>query len=272
MAGTSPEVLSSFMSSAKHKVLDILNIESVVNDPITLVVPLVVFNIYTGALATNSVVNSFLQQVGLGILAGILIGFIAFNLLRIIYSNDDNISPLILVALALGTFVLAENLNGDGTLAVTALAIMFANAPIREKFELHKFSTLLANFLRVVLFIILGLIIKINFDLMFIINSLALFCILILVRYISVQFACANSNFTFREKLFMTLNAPKGITTAILLIIVATLFLAEEIILNLGLIFILYSVILASITMFLRKQWLNIQKPTYENIKPKSIQ
>jgi len=271
MAGTSPEVLSSLLIKAKHKVLDVLNIESVINDPITLIIPLIVFNIYTGAVATNDVVNSFIQQVAFGIFSGILIGFIAFNLLKIIYSNEDNISPLILVALALGTFVLTERFNGDGILAVTSLAIMFANAPIREKFELQKFSSLFANFLRVVLFILLGLIIKLHFDFNFIINSFALFLILLIIRYISVELSCANSNFTLREKLFMTLNVPKGITTAILLVIIGQLFLADEIILNLGLMFVLYSVIIGAISMKFSNSWLNLDKPRIEDIKSKPI-
>ena len=271
MAGTSPEVLSSLLIKAKHKVLDVLNIESVINDPITLIIPLIVFNIYTGAVATNDVVNSFIQQVAFGIFSGILIGFIAFNLLKIIYSNEDNISPLILVALALGTFVLTEGFNGDGILAVTSLAIMFANAPIREKFELQKFSSLFANFLRVVLFILLGLIIKLHFDFNFIINSFALFLILLIIRYISVELSCANSNFTLREKLFMTLNVPKGITTAILLVIIGQLFLADEIILNLGLMFVLYSVIIGAISMKFSNSWLNLDKPRIEDIKSKPI-
>jgi len=271
MAGTSPEVLSSLLIKAKHKVLDVLNIESVINDPITLIIPLIVFNIYTGAVATNDVVNSFIQQVAFGIFSGILIGFIAFNLLKIIYSNEDNISPLILVALALGTFVLTERFNGDGILAVTSLAIMFANAPIREKFELQKFSSLFANFLRVVLFILLGLIIKLHFNFNFIINSFALFLILLIIRYISVEISCANSNFTLREKLFMTLNVPKGITTAILLVIIGQLFLADEIILNLGLMFVLYSVIIGAISMKFSNSWLNLDKPRIEDIKSKPI-
>src|SRR3989338_7308469 len=271
MAGTSPEVLSSLLIKAKHKVLDVLNIESVINDPITLIIPLIVFNIYTGAVATNDVVNSFIQQVAFGIFSGIVIGFIAFNLLRIVYSNEDNISPLILVALALGTFVLTERFNGDGILAVTSLAIMFANAPIREKFELQKFSSLFANFLRVVLFILLGLIIKLHFDFNFIINSFALFLILLIIRYISVELSCANSNFTLREKLFMTLNVPKGITTAILLVIIGQLFLADEIILNLGLMFVLYSVIIGAISMKFSNSWLNLDKPKIEDIKSKPI-
>ena len=271
MAGTSPEVLSSLLIKAKHKVLDVLNIESVINDPITLIIPLIVFNIYTGAVATNDVVNSFIQQVAFGIFSGILIGFIAFNLLKIIYSNEDNISPLILVALALGTFVLTERFNGDGILAVTSLAIMFANAPIREKFELQKFSSLFANFLRVVLFILLGLIIKLHFNFNFIINSFALFLILLIIRYISVEISCANSNFTLREKLFMTLNVPKGITTAILLVIIGQLFLADEIILNLGLMFVLYSVIIGAISMKFSNSWLNLDKPKIEDIKSKPI-
>src|SRR3990167_4094019 len=207
MAGTSPEVLAGFLGSFKSKILDILNIESVINDPITLVIPLIIFNIYTGALATNSIINSFLIQIGLGLLIGI--------------------------------FVLTEALNGDGILAVTSLAIMFANAPIREKFELQKFSTLFANFLRVVLFILLGLLIKINFDLKFFIDSFALFLILLAVRFLSVQISTSKSGFTFKEKVFMTLNVPKGITTAILLLILGQLFLAEELILKLGLMFII---------------------------------
>jgi len=271
MAGTSPEVLSSFTSVAKHKVLDILSFESIINDPITLIFPIIIFNVYTGALKTNSIVNSFIQQVLLGVLFGFMIGYVAFNLLRLIYSNEDNISPLILVALSLGTFVLAEELNGDGILAVTTLAIMFANAPIREKFELQKFSNIFANFLRVVLFILLGLIIKLQFSLDFIINSLALFFILLLIRFLSVELVCAKSNFTLREKIFMTLNIPKGITTAILLIIISTLFLAEDQILNLGLIFIIYSIILGSISIKFANSWLNINRPKLEDIKSKPL-
>lgn len=252
MSGTSPEATLSLLEKAKGKIVKILEFESILNTPLMVLIPLIILQIYKGqfTLIPEQLLITLLQNVMTGIGAGVVIGLIVYRIMK--YSYSEIISPLILVATALITYTLAEFIGGSGILAVTALGVLHGIMSIKGKEAMGKFSDAFTEFLKITVFILLGLVIKVPFkDKFFLINSLILFCVYILFRYISVNLSFMSTAFTAKQKIFMSLNAPKGVAVAVVaFILAAEASTLTELtpILNLAFLFILYSIVLATIT------------------------
>ncbi len=123
---------------------------------------------------------------------------------------------------------------------------------------------MLSNALEILVFVLVGLIIKFPLTMDFFLKSLFLFCLLILARAAAVLVALKKSDYSFKEKLFTTLIMPKGIAVAV---VAFSFSLFEsfqmEIILNLILVFMVYSLILSAIMQRFSKRFLGLSaKPS----------
>lgn len=269
MAATSPDVVFSMLKSNKNKVIEILRIESIVNTPLTVLIPFIILALMT-SLSLSSLstaifpksfeqINPFLLQLAVGIGVGVLVGLIIAKVMRKAYS--ETLSPLVLVTAALLTYIIAEILGGNGVLAVTVMGLLFGNLYVRQKEQLHRaaeyreglysFTTILGNSLLILVFVLVG--IEINMPLgeyIFWGKAFILYLIYLLVRYIAVEISTIKESFTFKEKLFMTLNIPKGIAVAVVAFTLAakTAEIPQMgIILNLIIVFLLFSLIFSTI-------------------------
>ncbi len=251
MAGTSPSTTLSMVKKGKNKIMSFLEIESLVNTPLIVLLPFVILGMWGiefNVLLTRFVeqISPFLQQIITGVGAGIVLGIIAFEIMRRKYS--EKYSPIAIVVIALLTYILAENLGGNGVLSVAVLGLVFGNFHLKEKAAVKTFETVFTDFLQIFVFLLIGLTIKIPFTTEFLISSIYIFAIFILVRWFAVALTTAKEKYTIKEKIFLTLHAPKGIATAVVAFSFATYtFTGITVILDLTLAFIFYSVILATV-------------------------
>ena len=266
MSGTSPDAVLYMLKDANHKVLQFLKVESIVNTPLIVLFPFIILNImvqFEGSTAFTHItmeIIPFFQQIASGIGAGLLIGLIILKLMRKIYSKT--LSPLIIISAAILSFVLAENIGGNGVLSVTTLGLMFGNVYIKQKENLQQFSSTLSTFLEITVFILIGILINLPLEGMFYLKAGIMFIFYLLIRYITISYSFRKSNFNLRERLFISLNASKGIAVAVVaaLLLSYTLnFKGKEIlftnipggqeILNYTLIFLVYSIIVSTISL-----------------------
>ncbi|MFT4326767.1 MAG: cation:proton antiporter, partial [Candidatus Woesearchaeota archaeon] len=197
-------------------------------------------------------------QVVVGVGAGVLVGIIFFKVMRKAYS--DSISPLALLTSALLAFVLSEQIGGSGILSVAVLGFVFGNSTISKKEVLQDFSSIISNVLVIMVFLLLGFIISLELSFWFIIKSLIAFLLVAIARYFAVQATLIHSDFTKKEKLYMVLSVPKGIGTAVLLFTLSTIPIPElTVLINLSVMIILYSVILATIVNKFSKNFIGIK-------------
>jgi len=157
---------------------------------------------------------------------------------------------------------------------------MFGNIYIKQKQQLQQFSSILSNFLEITVFILIGILIDIPTNWVFFVKSGLLFLIYLLVRFISIGLTFRKKEFNLREKLFMALNASKGIAVAV----VATLLLSYSLavgnkqilftslpgsqeILNYTLIFVLYSIIVSTISIKFSKYFIKRKVAHAEEIE-----
>lgn len=266
MCGTAPDVILTVLREKKNKIAEILEFESILNTPLTILIPFITLEIYYGTVKAGMVVIKFLQSIMTGVGTGIILGLIMIWLLKKYYRSL--ISPIAVIASALVSYTLAEMIGGSGVLGVTAFGIVFGSAVLNEKAEINSFTAKFTNFLKIVMFLLLGLIIQIPLSLGFIVKSLILFVIYLFIRYLAVEVAMHGSDLTNKEKIFMSLNISKGVAVAVMIFLLSSKFgdiQGMSTILDLSLLFVLYSIITSSIAVKFINRFIQSKKIT--NIK-----
>ena len=245
MSGTDPATTLTIFKDQKSKLIEILKIESIVNTPLNVIIPLILINVYQGIFEAQIVLKTFLQSIMTGVGSGVVIGLIIFGLMRKKYS--ENLSPIVILASALISYSLAENLGGNGILSVTSLAVVYSISTLKEKTNLGKFTSVFAMLLRIIVFILLGLVIRIPLETNFIFKTIVLFLIYLIIRFIVVKISFRE--LPFKNIMFMSLNAPKGVATAVVIFILSGLDIQGiSTIINLSFAFVIYSVFLETFT------------------------
>lgn len=281
MSGTEPSAVVSKVGEAKSRIAYLLKAESLMNTPLIVLLPFVILAImetFRPGLFFNSLISQsafFLQQLIVGIGTGILIGVVIMKVMKKAYS--ELLSPFTVIAAALLAYIISESLKGNGILAVITLGIFFGNVYIKEKHELIEFSSVFASFLEILVFMLVGLIIGFQFNLSFFMKSFALFLIFLAIRFVSVNISLKKQAISMKEKVFMALNAQKGIAVAAVALVLTTYTVTQTAIadgfeivsnapfvnipgtvgiLDLTLAFIAYSMILSSIMLSYSKYFL----------------
>lgn len=270
MSGTDPMAVMVMLKESKAKVVKMLEIESIINTPFIVLIPFIILefmqNIKAEFIMSKFIeqILPFTQQIVSGIGAGIVIGIVVLKLMRKYYS--ETLSPLALITAALLTYILAENLGGNGVLAVTVAGLIFGTFYVKEKVQLQEFSSLFANSLEILVFVLIGMIIKFPFNSDFFIKSGLLFLIYLVIRFISIQLTFKKIEWNFKEKVFMTLNAQKGIAVAVTAFIMFVQYANKDSflyklqgipeILNLTLVFMIYSIIISTIVVRFSKYFI----------------
>ena len=250
ISGTDPASVFVMLRNKSGKVLEFLKIEGIINTPIMVLIPFILIDILNQiknqvAISIEVHIAAILTQILVGIGSGIVVGLIFFKGMK---KFSEQTSGLSLICSALLAFILAENLGGNGVLAVAVLGFMFGAFYISKKEILQEFNEMLSNSLEILVFIIIGLVVTVNVDLTFILKSLLIFAILIITRFLSIIISLKNDNYTTNEIIYMTLVMPKGIAVAVLIIALSIMNNSHiEIINNLLVAIIIYSVILSTI-------------------------
>lgn len=278
MSGTDAATVLSMFKDKSNKVLDFLKLEAIFNTPFTVIIPFILLELINAFTSgNNSLTTTIAQQTGpfflnilVGLGSGVLVSIIVLRLMRKFYNAA--LSPTALLTAALLSYVLAENLRGDGVIAVATLGFSFANITIKRKESLQEFNLMLSGILEILVFIMVGLIININVQPLFLLKALGLFGISLILRYITMNVSSEPKQFTKREQWFIILSMPKGLAVAVVILslgvsvitsepYVSNLLLRSGLrqMLDLSVIVMLYSLILSSILSVFSKRFIRIK-------------
>ncbi len=263
MSGTAPDAVLMMLKKSQNPVFELLRVEALINTPLIVLLPFIIID-FIRSVKVEFMFSKFLEQIGpfiqqfvTGIGAGIIIGLIIFKIMKKKYS--ETLSPLTIITAALSTYILAENLGGNGVLAVTTMGLFFGNVYVAHKLQLREVSAFFANSLEILVFILIGLIIKIPLNFNFIFKSLVLFVLYLGIRYLAVTISFKQVDYNFKERLFMAFNVQKGIAVAVVAFTLTTLNIEGiQTILHLVLLFMLYSIILSTIIVRFSKYFVRV--------------
>jgi NhaP-type Na+/H+ or K+/H+ antiporter len=246
-------LLKDYAGERVNKIFEVLKTEAILSTLMVVILPFIVIDILKDVLLwQEGLLSSFgaqlpllLFQLIIGLGAGVVVGLIILRTFQRFYSPQ--FSPISLIAGVLVAYLLAESIGGNGTLSVAVLGFLFGSFYVKEKPNLQEFSSMLSSALEILVFVILGIIIKVPLTADFIFKSLLLFVLLLITRFAAV-FLSMKKGFAFREKLLISLNMPKGLAVAVIIFALSLYHYAQlDIVLQIILAITIYALILSSI-------------------------
>jgi NhaP-type Na+/H+ or K+/H+ antiporter len=224
LSGTDPASISGDGKEKKEsKILTILRSESVLNAPLTIILPFFILDYLSQVQLGQPIILVEILGVNIFKLVSLAVigagaGFVIFKIAQyLIKTFRVGHVEAIALAMALVSYVAAELLGGSGFLAVAVCSIFLSNIRLPEKKWLGAFNSELAFIFTVIVFIMLGA--EFTFaDLTFLtrLDVVALILALVFGRLIASFVSLSGSNLNLKEKFQLGLISPKGVAPAAL--------------------------------------------------------
>lgn len=218
---TGPTVIGPLLRIVRPvpKVANVLKWEGILIDPIGAMVAVLVFT-WLIHMDSGDALSQTLLILGRFIVIGTVVGVIAGYAMSLLLKRrriPDFLVNLIALAFVFSAFAVANVFASEsGLLATTIMGVIIANTEIPNFKGILRFKEDLTVLVISVLFIILAADIKLA-DLMQVISlqSLLLLAVLMLViRPITIFISTFRTDFTIKEKLYLSWIAPRGIVAA----------------------------------------------------------
>jgi cell volume regulation protein A len=142
----------------RQRVAATLEIESGSNDPMAILLTIGCIEVITGRTSIGfGLVVLFLQQMGIGALAGLGTGWAAVWLINRVNLSAPGLYPVLAAACGLAAFGVAATLGGSGFLAIYLAGIVLGNSRLVFQSGTFRFMDGLAWIGQITMFVVLGL-------------------------------------------------------------------------------------------------------------------
>ncbi|NOX71800.1 MAG: hypothetical protein GXO64_03835, partial [Candidatus Micrarchaeota archaeon] len=227
LGGTSFPVVESIIKSAKIKesVRSILSIESIITDPIVIVIAIALMDMMTSAAVSNSssAVQSVLSAFSTGAVVGLFAGIIWLYMLRILKGKPFDYMLTLGVLFLLYVFV--EMSAGSGAIASLVFGLVLGNGKtFRSIFRIKKhldfdenmrrFQSEVSFLMKSFFFVLLGIMVVIKGE--FVLYGLLTAAILIILRLFIAWIGSRNMKLDAIDKNIMRVTVPRGLAAAVL--------------------------------------------------------
>lgn len=199
-------VFATFRTShVRRRLARILEAESGGNDPMAIALTIGIISwIQQPTYHLGNLVMLLVQQLGIGLLVGVLLGKLAMYIFARLPHSIGAFAPVASVAAALLSFGAAEIGGGSGFLAVYIVGLAIGSTPSRYRGPLTMFHEGLAFLAQVAMFVIMGLFVVPHELLSLAVQGIVLTLVLaVIVRPIAVWVSVPLGNLTSRERAFL---------------------------------------------------------------------
>lgn len=216
---TGPTVISPLLKQVQvdRQVATILEGEGVLIDPVGAILAVVVLNtILNRDAGPSAVIIGLTLRLGIGGFIGAAGGWLLGVFLKRANFISEDLKNLVVLAGMWGLFGLAQMIRSESGLMATVIAgIVLGASALPEERLLRRFKGQLTIFCVSVLFILLSADLSIASIFALGWGSLyTVFVLMFVVRPISIGLCTWNSGLNWRQKLFLSWVAPKGIVSA----------------------------------------------------------
>ncbi|XZE43679.1 potassium/proton antiporter [Pirellulaceae bacterium SH467] len=196
----------------RRRLADTLEVESGSNDPMAIFMTICMLQYLTGGLNSwQSLVFLLLRQILVGLVVGILAGYLAVWSMRRVHLQVAGLYPIFAVAFGLMSYGAAATLGGSGFLAIYLTGIIVGNYRTPFSRGTLAFHDALAWLGQIVMFILLGLLCFPSQFVEVIGAGLAISVVLALVsRPLAVFLCLIRSPYNLHEKLLLSWVGLKG--------------------------------------------------------------
>jgi NhaP-type Na+/H+ or K+/H+ antiporter len=216
---TGPTVISPLLRQVQvdRRVATLLEGEGVLIDPVGAILAVVVLDIIlSGDTDPTLVVAGLIVRLGIGTLLGILGGGLMALLLKQASFLSEDLRNLVVLAGLWGLFGLAQGIRSESGLMATVIAGMMVRwLSVPDERLLRRFKGQLTTLAVSVLFILLAA--DLSIASVFALGRGAVLTVLVLmvvVRPINIWLCTRSSDLNWRQKLFLSWVAPRGIVSA----------------------------------------------------------
>jgi NhaP-type Na+/H+ or K+/H+ antiporter len=242
-------VFAILLSSVEYFLVDSLKSEGDLANPLVLffAFSIVLFYGLQGHIFENLIY--FLKYVVIGLGTGVFIGIIVFRILR-----NRRVTPaneLGLISVAVLTYIITEQLSGSGLFAVLILGTFFGNSYVRKTSNMYNFSPFIFKTLEMLIYLLIGFVLTIDFSNGILWKALLLFLAYILLRLLMIQFYFRH--YSFGNKLLLTF-APKGMILGVAILVLGTYGTVTNLLLNVMLIVLIYSLLAGVFVEYIEQQ------------------
>lgn len=198
---------------------ELLRWEAVLNDPIGAILAVVLLGAFTGEGTTAFAVRELVVRLSVGIVVGGAGGYLLARLMRRYRPETDEaieLSSLVVLASAIAFYGIAEQVaHESGIMAATVAGLFVGSGDPPYLAEIKRFKGQLTTFIVSILFILLAAQVPL-FGLVLLLKPglYLLVVVVFVIRPIVAFIVTINSDFNWREKLFVGLVAPRGIIAA----------------------------------------------------------
>jgi cell volume regulation protein A len=211
-------VLGARKLNLSGKLTPLLELESGTNDPMAVFLTIGLTNLLANPHeSVFALLLLFVQQMGIGALFGLLLGWGAIHLLGRLKLEEAALYPVLTIALVLLAYGLTATLGGSGFLAVYLVGILLGNSAVQRVNRLTRFHDSLAWLMQIAMFLILGLLVfPSHLPAVFwsglLITGVAIF----IARPVSVLITLLPMRMPLREKLFISWVGLRGAVPIVL--------------------------------------------------------
>ncbi|MBI2173377.1 MAG: cation:proton antiporter [Candidatus Aenigmarchaeota archaeon] len=223
LGGTSSATVITIVGKLriKENIRTILTLESIITDPLVIVVSIVLVNAIVGN-GFGTPVKDVLSAFSIGGMIGILAGFVWVFVLDKLKGKPFDY--MLTIAVLFLIYVFVESSGGSGAIAALFFGLIIGNSKIfssmlrfKKKFSVDSvfltFQNEISFFIRSFFFVFLGIIITVNYA--YIIYGIAIAAILFVTRLVAVELSCIRMKTSSYEKNMMRIMAPRDLTAAV---------------------------------------------------------
>jgi cell volume regulation protein A len=258
LGGTSSPIVVSIVGRLhiSEPVRALLDIESIITDPLIIVVAISLIKAITTVAPGVTVIGNILAAYSIAIVVGLIVGLIwLFVLQKLRGKPFDYMLTISVLALL---FVFVESFGGSGAISALMFGLVLGNAAVFSSAfrigkvlhvdgeQMRSFHSQITFFIRAFFFVLIGLIATIEFTAL--LYGIVISIVLILVRLLAVHISIFKMTLTRSELNLIRIMAPRGLAAAVLAGLPLSAGIAGgEIILNITFVVIIATVIYTTV-------------------------
>ncbi|WP_068774200.1 potassium/proton antiporter [Paenibacillus sp. FJAT-26967] len=204
--------------NVKRKLTSTLEAESGTNDPMAVFLTVSLLELMENPDSSLLLMAaSFVWEMGLGLVLGLVIGKLAIWSLNKIDLDSSGLYPVLALAFAIFSYGSAALLHASGLLAVYVMALKLGNADFAYRFSIIRFHQGFSWMMQILMFMLLGLLaFPREFPDIMLEGLLLALILMFLARPIAVFMSMLGTKFNFREKLLVSWAGLRGAVPIVL--------------------------------------------------------
>ncbi len=224
IGGVSSPIVIAIVSGLeiRERFKTILQIESILTDPLCIVVTIAILQVILSSTAGN-IAHDIIASFSIGIVVGSIVGLGWLSILDLLRKRP--FGYMITLAMLLILYAFVETIAGSGAIAALFFGLVLGNGRMITRILRFKrslgikpfirtFHREISFFMRSFFFVFLGLIVEIN--LTYVTYGIVIAAILILLRILVAEISMINSGITKVEMNIVRIMTPRGLAAAVL--------------------------------------------------------